>query len=502
MRRWFLMLLCLLPMLGLKANHWEPDPYLFPDNMNVVGVIEINGLEQTSEALELGAFCDAECRGSEMLTYYPGLNRYLAFLTIYGEAGNEFTFRLYDHNAQLELNLDCNQSLQFVANGVVGNVTEPFVISFTGGTCTISVNVEPEVGGAATGGGTFTIGETCTLTATPYPTYFFSRWSENGETVSVDSIFSFVATGDRSLTAEFERVTYWVDARPMPDTAGVVEGMGSFVENDTCTLSAMANEGFTFVDWTEDGQVVSTSLEITFTVTSNRFLVANFSLNTYEITLEALPEEGGTVMGEGLYDYGAMATVEAQSHDTYYFINWTEDGELVSTEAAYAFVVDRPRHLVATFAQQCYTVEVAADPAQGGTVQGGGNYIEGTICHLKACPSQNYVFSYWTEGGNVISTEPEWSFVVEGNRSFVAHFVYYDGLLEKENALSVFPNPTEGMVHLEGVDGTIIRLFDMFGRMLLETSVPANRTQLDLSPLPTGCYFLKVGETVKIILKR
>lgn len=38
-----LFLLALVSRIAL-ANHWEPDPYQFADNMNVIGVIEINGL--------------------------------------------------------------------------------------------------------------------------------------------------------------------------------------------------------------------------------------------------------------------------------------------------------------------------------------------------------------------------------------------------------------------------------------------------------------------------
>lgn len=431
MKRFFLVLFCLLSVLGLKANHWNPDPYQFSNSMNVVGVVEINGLEQATDALELGAFCDSDCRGSEMLTFYPGLNRYLVFLTIYGESGNEFMFRLYDHNAHLELNADCEQTITFVADEVVGNTIDPYVFAFTG-----------------------------------------------------------------------EISVYTVDARPMPDTAGIVVGMGTFFENDTCTLSATPNVGFAFVDWTEDGQSVSTCPDYTFPVTSNRILIANFSLITYEISVEAVPENGGTVIGSGLYGYGSLATVEAQANDTYHFINWKEDGEVVSTEAVYAFVVDRPRRLVASFAQICYVVTVAADPAQGGTVQGGGNYIEGSTCHLKASPAQNYEFAYWTEADEVVSTESEWSFVVDDNRGFVAHFVYYDGVGEQENTLLVYPNPTEGTIQVEGVTGSTVRLFDLNGRLLLALPNGIDKTQLDLTPLSKGCYFLQMGNVTRKVVKR
>ena len=85
MKRFLLLLFLLSSSLWSLANHWVPDPHQFSNNMNMVGVIEINGVEQTTDAFELGAFYGSECRGSEMLAYYEGLDRYMVFMTLYGE---------------------------------------------------------------------------------------------------------------------------------------------------------------------------------------------------------------------------------------------------------------------------------------------------------------------------------------------------------------------------------------------------------------------------------
>ena len=41
-------------------------------------------------------------------------------------------------------------------------------------------------------------------------------------------------------------------------------------------MSATANEGYTFINWTEDGEVVSTETTYSFVVTSDKNIVANF----------------------------------------------------------------------------------------------------------------------------------------------------------------------------------------------------------------------------------
>ena len=52
-------------------KHWTCNPYLYQFNMTIVGAISVDDVELTSDSYEVGAFCGSECRGSEMLRYYP-----------------------------------------------------------------------------------------------------------------------------------------------------------------------------------------------------------------------------------------------------------------------------------------------------------------------------------------------------------------------------------------------------------------------------------------------
>ena len=66
--------------------------------------------------------------------------------------------------------------------------------------------------------------------------------------------------------------------------------------------------------------------------------------------------------------------VTATAATGYTFANWTENGSVVSTNASYTFSVNAYRTLVAHFTQNTYTVTVAANPTNGGTVSGGGTF--------------------------------------------------------------------------------------------------------------------------------
>ena len=71
----------------------------------------------------------------------------------------------------------------------------------------ITVSANPSNGGTVTGGGTFTFGQTCTVTATPKNGYTFMGWMENETVVSQDLEYSFTAINDRDLVANFGHMT-------------------------------------------------------------------------------------------------------------------------------------------------------------------------------------------------------------------------------------------------------------------------------------------------------
>ena len=74
-------------------------------------------------------------------------------------------------------------------------------------------------------------------------------------------------------------VYYDIAATANPTEGGTVSGGGSYVSGASCTLTATANEGYSFTNWTKDGEEVSTNAVYTFTVTENATYVANFMEN-------------------------------------------------------------------------------------------------------------------------------------------------------------------------------------------------------------------------------
>jgi len=219
-------------------------------------------------------------------------------------------------------------------------------------TYTIAVSANPSGSGSVTGGGTYEQGQSCTVTATAATGYNFQKWTENGSQVSTNATYTFTVSANRNLVAVFQAGSYTISASASPSSGGTISGAGSYNYGQNCTLTATPATGYSFVKWTKNGTQVSTNATYTFAVTASGSYVAHFQANSYTISVSASPSNGGTVSGGGTYTYGQSCTVQATAAPGYTFKNWTQDGNVVWTNAIYIFTVTSNRSLVAHFTAQ------------------------------------------------------------------------------------------------------------------------------------------------------
>ena len=155
----------------------------------------------------------------------------------------------------------------------------------------------------------------------------------------------------------------------------------------------------------------------------------------------------GYTINEGLYEVGDNVNVIAIPNDGYEFVNWTKNGEVVSTKALYDFTVTEDVELVANFKKG----EVGIDPV------GANNY----------------------------------------------------------SPLRVYPNPTRGELRImnnEQLTMNNVEIYDVLGRLVFISPNPSEGGELAPSPLerdgvrlnvshlPAGIYFLRIGnKTAKFV---
>ena len=362
--------------------------------------------------------------------------------TVSATANGDYTFENWTENGS---QVSTNATYTFVVNSdrnLVANFVENQPTTFT-----VTVSATPQEGGSVTGGGSYQEGQSCTVNATANNGFFFDNWTENGTVVSTNASYTFLVNGSHSLVANFSAAPlpfYNVSVSANPNNGGTVTGDGAYEEGQTCTVTATATEGYSFDNWTENGNVMSVNATFTFTVNSNHYLIANFTadpLPTYEISASASPSNGGTVTGSGTYEEGQFCTLTATANNGFTFSHWSENGNAVSSNANYTFTVTANRSLVAHFTLNTYTVSVTANPSNGGTVAGGGTFTYGQSCTVTASVNSGFTFINWTDNGSYVSSDVTYTFTVTDNCNLVAHFT--------ENPLpiytiSVTPKPQEG----------------------------------------------------------
>lgn len=296
---------------------------------------------QEQPMIDLFVASDDESMGTAAITQQPTCDNNQATVTATANTGYMF------------MNWTENDEVVSTSNPYTFSLTTArnLVAHFEGVTYTITVTADPTAGGSVTGAGGYGEGATATLTATANTGYSFVNWTKGGVEVSANPSYSFTVTEDGDYVAHFSLNSYAITSTADPTAGGTVTGDNTYDYGTVATLTATANTGYTFVNWTKGGVEVSTDASYSFTVTEDAAYVAHFSLNSYTITATANPSAQGTVNGAGSYNYGATCTLTATPNQGYRFVNWTENNVEVSTNAIYTFTVTGARTLVANFVE-------------------------------------------------------------------------------------------------------------------------------------------------------
>lgn len=190
---------------------------------------------------------------------------------------------------------------------VVWDYTPPtYKIALTAGT-----------GGTVSGAGTYDVGSTATIKATPNTGYKFVKWSDgntNAErkiTITTSDISANVT--NRSYTATFEKIKYTIS---VSGSNGTVSGGGTYEVGSSVTLTATPNSGYKFVKWS-DG---NTSNPRTITVSGNATYTAVFERSTCTISFKNA--DGSVVSTKTLNSGATLGTLPTISRSGYTFVGW------------------------------------------------------------------------------------------------------------------------------------------------------------------------------------
>ena len=377
--------------------------------------------------------------------------------------------------------------------------------------------------GSVTGSGTYEYLDSRTISATANYGYHFSMWSD-GDTTNPRVI---TLTQDTAFTALFDKNTYGITVLSTDTVKGYADGTGILEYLDTVTLTATANYGYHFTQWS-DGNTDNPRM---VQVTRDSVFTAQFDYNQYSIALTVDTTIHGTVNGAGNYNYLSQRTLTAIPNYGYHFTQWN-DGDTnnprvitLTQDTAFTALFDKNQYLVtlsvndtalgivtgdgtynyldtvtltatctaehhhfvswndgiteasrtivlandtaftALFAIDTHSVTLAVNDDLFGSVSGMGNYPYGAEVAIEATANEGYHFLRWSDN----NTEATRTVTVTADMSFTAYFESdgTEGIGEVgEQRSEVRVYAVEGRIIVEGAEGETVRVYDVMGRMV------------------------------------
>lgn len=274
----------------------------------------------------------------------------------------------------------------------------------------------------------YTIGDVAPITATPAAGFIFSYWSGDvanptnpGTTVTID--------GDKTVTAIFGKQDYALTMVADPPDGGILDptaGIHTYKINSQVQLSATPEIGYRFKSWS--GNVNDPASATTFiTVVQNETVTARFELEQSALTISVNPPGAGfTTPMIGVHNYPAGATVNltAAPITGYRFVGWS--GEVADQSSAVtSIIMDSDKAITANFEMDAYILEMAVNPANGGTTSpavGTHSYPAERVVQIAATPQAGYQFAGWV--GNVAQPNVAATTVtMNQNQNVTANFI-------------------------------------------------------------------------------
>jgi gliding motility-associated-like protein len=123
-------LLSIVRLYAQVPSSWSVNPSDYNHSMIITCVLNINSEESRNTQDVIAAFIGADVRGvTSPITYLKSQDRYVATLIVYSNDQNvPVTFKVYDHANNVVSNSPV-EPINFVADGIIGTLENPFVFS-------------------------------------------------------------------------------------------------------------------------------------------------------------------------------------------------------------------------------------------------------------------------------------------------------------------------------------------------------------------------------------
>lgn len=256
---------------------------------------------------------------------------------------------------------------------------------------------------------------------------------------------------DFMQSGHIERDYYRVTLVPSPEEGGIVGCSGSAIVPDENSdgfrfqfeagsrveLYAKPVQGYHFKGWKEfhTNEIMSISPNWSFTIKKDMDLIGVFEkdeapIEQFYINVNADPANAGYVVGAGTFPKGTRHSITAAAIQGYHFTHWTDSlNRIVSTNLQYDLVVEKDETYTAHFELDAsvieeYNVTIITNPADKGSVSGGGTYKSGQTAIIVPSPVEGWAVDTVTaSGGNLVDNgNGTYSIVVTRDLTITVNF--------------------------------------------------------------------------------
>jgi hypothetical protein len=281
----------------------------------------------------------------------------------------------------------------------------------------IALSVDTAIHGSVSGAGDYNYLSARTIAATANYGYHFTQWND-GDTNNPRTL---TLTQDTAFTALFAKNTYSIAALSADTVKGYAGGTDTLEYLDTATLTATANYGYHFTQWsdgiTDNPRMVQ--------VTRDSIFTAQFDYNQYSIALAVDTTIHGSVVGAGSYNYLSNRTISATPNYGYNFTQWN-DGDANNPRI---LTLTQDTAFTALFTANQYYVTATCNDTARGSVLGSDSVAYLDTITLIAVPNYGYHLNYWrylNDNGSPVTLYGMDTIQLEvaRNMSVTAYFTY------------------------------------------------------------------------------
>ena len=341
-------------------------------------------------------------------------------------------------------------------NGTLMSVKNQVIFDRANYNCNIFASANPWNGGWVTGDiGPHYYGQPVTLNAMPSSDYVFTNWTKDGEVVSDYPTYSFTATETASFIANFKKVDGVAIGEPVSNNANLPQASYYSLTQQIYTVAELGTtpreiSSVSFYNaGTSSGAHTNANIYMVYTDktsfnSTNDWIAVDSTDMVFSGSFSILANDWTTINFNKVFNYNGSSNVVLIVDNNYGSYNYTGlNGRIFNTTGNQAIriygyngdydpfnptdysgtLLTQKNQVIFGPPSRIYTVTPTANPAEGGTVSGGGEgYFLGELCTVTATANEGYVFYNWTLDGNVVSSDETYTFPVTGNMNLVANF--------------------------------------------------------------------------------